>query len=254
MQAKKLRFINANLLKILAATLMLIDHIGMIFYDRFSPDTYWVLRKIGRLSMPLFAFAIAEGCRYTRNKPLHFAMLFGLGLVCFFVYAIALSQIYYSILITFSFSIACIYALQFVKLSFCDPQSKTWQKITSPLLFIGAIVATYLFCYYNPVDYGFWGCMLPVFASLFDFHRIPAPTLLQKTDVLPLRVLTMAIGLAILSFNVTFPHEISAWSLLSIPILLLYNGKKGKWNLKYLFYIFYPAHLIVLYLIELLIS
>lgn len=246
MPIKKIRFINADLLKLLAAALMLIDHIGMIFFDRFSPDTYWILRKIGRLSMPLFAFTIAEGCRYTRNKPLHLAMLLGLGLICFFTYAIALDQIYYNILITFSFSVVIIYALQFMKLSLCDKQSKLWQKISAPPLFICTIVLTYVFCYYNAVDYGFWGCMLPVFASLFDFHRIPAPALLQKTDVLPLRVLTMAIGLILLTFNTTFPPKVAAWSLLTIPILLLYSGKKGKWKLKYFFYLFYPLHLVIL--------
>ncbi len=246
MPIKKLRFINADLLKLLAAALMLIDHIGMIFFDRFSPETYWVMRKIGRLSMPLFAFAIAEGCRYTRNKPLHLAMLLGLGLICLFGYAITLKQIYYNILITFSFSIVIIYAMQFMKISFCNRQSKLWKKICSPFLFIGAIVGTYVFCYFNPVDYGFWGCMLPVFASVFDFHRVPVPTLLQKTDVLLVRVLTMSIGLVLLVFNTTFPPKIAAWALLTIPILLLYSGEKGKWKLKYFFYVFYPAHLVLL--------
>ena len=227
---------------------MLIDHIGMIFFDRFSPDTYWILRKIGRLSMPLFAFAIAEGCRYTRNKPLHLAMLLGLGLICFFTYAIALDQIYYNILITFSFSIVIIYTMQFTKFSLGSRQKKSrlWQKTCAPFLFIGAIAATYAFCYYNDVDYGFWGCMLPVFAALLDFRNVPAPTLLQKTDVLPLRVLTMAIGLLILVYNTTFPPKIAAWALLSIPILLLYSGKKGNLKLKYFFYVFYPLHLALL--------
>ena len=44
------------------------------------------------------------------------------------------------------------------------------------------------------------------------------------------------------------------FSLLVIPLLLMYNEKRGKYNLKYLFYIFYPVHLIVIYLIYLLIS
>ena len=225
---------------------MLIDHIGMAFYHRFPPDFALFLRTVGRLSMPLFAFAIAEGCRYTRNKALHLAQLLGLGLVCFFVYAIALNEIYYNILITFSCSVVCIYALQFLKFSIFDKRRKAWQKICAPFAFIGAIAATYVFCYFNPVDYGFWGCMLPVFASLFDFRGVPVPTLLQKTDVLPLRVLTMAIPLAILIFNTAFPSKIAAWSLLTIPLLLLYNGEKGKWKLKYFFYIFYPLHLALL--------
>ena len=36
------------------------------------------------------------------------------------------------------------------------------------------------------------------------------------------------------------------YSLLAIPLLLLYSGKRGKANLKYFFYIFYPVHLAVL--------
>ena len=60
---KKLRILNSNSLKLLAAVFMFIDHLGLIFY----PDLLW-LRMLGRLSMPLFAFAIAEGCRYTRSE------------------------------------------------------------------------------------------------------------------------------------------------------------------------------------------
>ena len=170
MPIKKIRFINADLLKLLAAALMLIDHIGMIFFDRFSPDTYWILRKIGRLSMPLFAFAIAEGCRYTRNKPLHLAMLLGLGLICFFTYAIALDQIYYNILITFSFSVVIIYALQFMKLSLCDKQSKLWRKICAPPLFISFVIITKsitdfggAYCLYLPLFLTFVAYLPPLF-------------------------------------------------------------------------------------------
>ena len=41
---------------------------------------------------------------------------------------------------------------------------------------------------------------------------------------------------------------------LIIPLLYLYNGKKGKCNLKYLFYVFYPAHLIILFFVNLLLG
>ena len=169
MQVKKLRFINADFLKLLAAALMLIDHIGMIFFDRISPQSYWILRKIGRLSMPLFAFAIAEGCRYTRNKPLHFAMLFGLGLICFFVYAIALDQIYYNILITFSFSVGCIYALQFMKAKYgkksVPPCSLSAQ---SPLPICFVIITPWI------TDFGVACCpCLPLFSIFITYLPLP---------------------------------------------------------------------------------
>ena len=35
--------------------------------------------------------------------------------------------------------------------------------------------------------------------------------------------------------------------LLAILPLALYNGQRGKWNLKWLFYIYYPAHLVAIY-------
>ena len=40
--------------------------------------------------------------------------------------------------------------------------------------------------------------------------------------------------------------SVQYWSLLALPLLLCYSGRRGKGNLKYFFYIFYPAHLVVL--------
>ena len=44
------------------------------------------------------------------------------------------------------------------------------------------------------------------------------------------------------------------YSLLALPLLLLYSGKRGKANLKYFFYIFYPVHLVVLQGIDMLLG
>ena len=68
---KNARVLNANALKFLAAALMLVDHIGYLLF----PQALF-LRIIGRLSFPLFAFAISEGCRYTKNKTKHFLLIF----------------------------------------------------------------------------------------------------------------------------------------------------------------------------------
>lgn len=78
---QKLRIFNGNSLKILAAIFMLVDHIGILFYPQ---ELIW--RIIGRISMPIFAFMIAEGCRYTRNKAKHFLLPFCLGVICQIVY------------------------------------------------------------------------------------------------------------------------------------------------------------------------
>ncbi len=237
---KKLRILNGNTLKLLAALFMLIDHFGLIFF----PKLLW-LRAIGRLSMPLFAFAISEGCRYTRNKVKHFFMLFGLGAACQVVYYIFdPKNLYFGILITFSFSVLLIYALQFAKARLFDENGKAWEKYLCFLPFLLLLIGVSIFCKLFTVDYGFYGVLLPVFASLFDFHRIPAPDKLKKLDVLPLRVLCLAIPLCLLCFTHKGPlSPVIFYTLLTIPLLLLYNGEKGKRNMKYFFYIFYPLHL-----------
>ena len=53
-------------LKIIAAAAMLIDHIGAYLLPQVR-----ILRIIGRIAFPIFAFMIAEGCRYTKNKKYH---------------------------------------------------------------------------------------------------------------------------------------------------------------------------------------
>ena len=222
------KLLTGNALKILAALFMTIDHIGVILFPRVL-----ALRIIGRLALPIFAFMIAEGCKYTRNKKKYFGMVFGLGAVCQIVYYFFDGSLYLSILITFSLSILMIYALQFCK------QKKT---VLSGLAFAASVLAVYLLNRWLTIDYGFWGCMLPVFAAL------PHGT---KYDTLPISTTTLGIGLALLGISM---DPIQCLALLALPLLYAYNGKRGRLNLKYFFYIFYPTHLVILEGIAMLVS
>ena len=147
---------------------MLIDHMGLILF----PDVE-IFRIIGRLAFPIFAFMIAEGCRYTKNKLRHFLMIFILGLLCQIVYIVddpksGLS--YMGILITFSFSIGVIYALQLFKKLLLAEKKKPIAIISSAILLIASIFTVYVFNSIIELDYGFFGAMLPVFASIFMFE------------------------------------------------------------------------------------
>lgn len=242
---KKMRIFNGNTLKLIAAITMLIDHVGVIFYNYLTAPQYLALRIIGRLSMPLFAFMIAEGCRYTKNKLKHFLMMFGLGAGCQAVYFFLSGDTYLNILLTFSLSALICYAMDFFKTCLFAKDTPIWKTLTAAALFVGSIAAAYTLCRFLTFDYGFWGVMMPVFANVFSFHRIPAPDKLKKLDVLPLRVLCFAISLVMCMLTNLF-IEITVYSLLTLPLLFLYNGEKGKRNVKYLFYIFYPLHLAAL--------
>lgn len=245
-ELKKFRFLNANAIKFMAAAFMLADHIGLLWNIPF-------LRIIGRLSMPLFAYMIDEGCRYTRNKIKHFLLIFLLGVACQLVYAVVEPhQIYLSILITFSISILLIYSLQYFKKCLFSGEKKVFKKVISGVVFFSSVALTYFINEVSTIkgksfyiDYGFWGCMLPVFASLLDFKQEWVKSRGARAALSILNALSFALGLVLLCvFN---PGGNQIYSLFALVPLLFYNGKKGALNTKYFFYIFYPLHLAVLY-------
>lgn len=217
---------SGNALKILAAVFMTLDHMGLMLF----PDQI-LFRILGRLTLPIFAYMIAEGCKYTRNRKKYFAMVFGLGAVCQIVYWFVDHSLYFSILITFSLSILMIYALQVWN------ETKT---AVSGLSFVALVTAVWWLNQVFTIDYGFWGCMLPVFAAL------PHKT---AYDRYPVSILTLGLGLIFLALDI---GGIQIFSVLALPLLLAYSGRRGRWNMKYFFYIFYPAHLVILEAIALL--
>ena len=221
------RPLSGNALKILAAIFMTLDHMGLMLFP-----SILLFRILGRFALPIYDFMIAEGCKYTRNRKKYFGMVFGLGAVCQTVYWFVDHSLYFSSLITFSLSILMIYALQ---------NWKQKRSLASAVLFAGAIAAVYGLNRIATIDYGFFGCMLPVFAAL------PHNT---KSDRYPVSILTLGLGLLLLAFDI---GDIQFFSLLALPLLLAYSGKRGKWKMKSFFYIFYPAHLVILEAIAMLI-
>ena len=62
-QTKKFSGLTGNQLKLIALFAMTCDHVGL----QLLPNVL-ILRILGRLALPIFAYMIAEGCRYTRNR------------------------------------------------------------------------------------------------------------------------------------------------------------------------------------------
>lgn len=223
MQENKFGVLNGNHLKLIAAAAMLLDHAGILLFP-------WVqlFRILGRLAYPIYAYMIAEGCRYTRNKPRYFLMIFGLGAACQIVYYFFSGDTYLNILLTFSLSILLTYLLQAMH------QAKTWQREALwSVLFCAGFLAVYGLDRILTIDYGFWGVMTPVFVSFAFVRSFPRWA----------SVLLLGAGLVLLADQW---GGVQWYALLSLPLLLLYSGKRGKANLKYFFYIFYPVHLAVL--------
>ena len=217
-----------SVIKIIAALTMLIDHAGLILF----PGQYW-MRIVGRIAFPLFAYCIAEGYRYTRHRLRYFLQIFLLGVGCQIVYYIAERDWYLGILLTFSFSICLMELARRFKAAFQSENKKAawlWG-----LTLLAAILAVWGFTTIVTVDYGFIGILLPFLAYL--------------PEEIGLRKGLFIAGILALAVDQYLPNGYVGqfFGLLAVPFLCAYNGKPGSHRMKWFFYIFYPAHLAILY-------
>lgn len=232
---KKYEILNANTLKIIALISMIIDHIGVMIF----PNALW-LRCLGRISLPIFAYMIAEGCKYTRSPIKYFLRIFILGALCQAVYFFAVGTLYLSTVVSFAFSVAAIFSIK----GMLSEKSGRRERILC-----GAALALILLLM---LTLRFPPKALQPLGILLDYGIFPflIPILLYFIPSKEWRICALIPLLYLLSLNYEW-EQLLAFA--ALPILLLYNGQKGKRNLKYLFYIAYPLHLGLIFLITLLI-
>ena len=238
---------SGSTLKIIACLLMAIDHVGLEIFPE-----YTIFRIIGRLAFPLFAFFIAEGCKYTKNRLKRFLTVFIVGAILFVFYLFYMGEAYGNIFLTFSVSILIIYLLQFTKKQIFE-SGKWWIAILALTLFVSTLWITYFVFEKIHFEYGFWGMMVPVAVSLFEFSRVRVPDKVKRLDCFPTSLVLFSLSLIPLSIFGRMA-DIQFYCLFTIPLVALYNGKAGNRKMKYLFYIFYPAHLVIIEGIVLLIQ
>lgn len=208
----KLKKLSGNQLKIIALISMTIDHIGVQIYPQFI-----ILRIIGRLAFPIFAYMIAEGCAHTKNRKKYLLTICLTAFLCQIVYYFAERSLDQCILVTFSLSIMLIYI--------------TDRKNT--ILSLLALTACFYVTQVVNIDYGFFGIILPLLIYI-------GKTSAQK-------LMLLATGLVLVSLT---NFSIQWYSLLSIPLIALYNGQRGNFRMKNFFYIYYPLHLVIIYFIS----
>ena len=227
MEQPKLQ-LTSNELKLIALISMTIDHIGLFLFPQLK-----LLRIIGRLAYPIFAFMIAEGCRHTSNRLRYFLGVFGLGLMLQVFFWYTRHSLYQHILITFSMSIVLIFSLRQAA-----KKGGVWAVIAGLSLAAEVFICLFLKKYLPKrgfkIDYGLCGVLLPV---LIDAAR-------TRTQ----RIAAAAAGMTAVCL---YAGGIQWYSLLALPLLALYNGQRGSYRLKYLFYVYYPLHLVLLECIRL---
>lgn len=220
--------ISGNALKMFALLCMTIDHIGAHILNDYTP-----FRIIGRLAFPIFAYMIAEGCKYTHNKLKYFLTIFIEGIILQIFIFLLSDSTHMNVLITFSLSIGLIYAFDY---SLRSENNYNWVIPLMGIIFVmvicGELPEGFLSEYFH-IDYGFFGVMLPVMVYIFD-NRV-------------LKLLMFTSGLVFLSISMA---PIEWWSLISIIPLAFYSGERGKLKIKYLFHIYYPIHIVIILAIE----
>ncbi len=255
---------STTTLKVIALIAMAIDHIGY-----FIPGTPEWFRWIGRIAVPIFIFTLVIGFQYTSNRRAYLKRLymfsFGMAFINLLINYIFRDRSIEDLTTNFFaplFLIALILTLlekrQFkLILYFC-----LWQVVTFILcIFLADVIG---FPNFNSAvaNGHIWGSIL---GNIVLVEGGPLPILM---GVLLYRVLNSKINIALVYafFSLCFFYAsykwgylINGWNTLifafpsfqwrmiaAVPLIFLYNNKKGA-GMKYFFYIFYPVHIIILY-------
>ncbi|WP_034875248.1 TraX family protein [Bifidobacterium moukalabense] len=223
--------LDATMLKLIALVCMTLDHVGVFLL----PD-FMVLRMAGRLAFPIFAFFIAEGCDHTRHMARYLLAVLSVGMVCSSASYLAEGSLYQSIMITFACSIGLILSLDRARaaLPVRVPADGLWCAMFLMLLSACFLLFRMRIVPGLETDYGFWGVLTPVLAWLGgDMKR---------------RLSGLAFGLALVCIAPGgLPLGVQACSFLALPLLSLYNGRRGEHSYRMFFYAYYPLHIAVLH-------
>ena len=252
----KIRCLSSNQLKMIAAICMFIDHVTKVFYSsvsyriinpslvsgRISPEQlhlmHWfydhVLCGIGAIAFPVFAFAFAEGFSHTHSKKRYLLRLAIFALISEFPFDATFFGRYQeglpgwpwywyhqNVFFTYLQALCALWLIEQANRIKSKPVSVLLQGM---IVFIACYVAQ--FVVYG--DYRGYGVLL-----------ISVAYLLRRNRVYQI--------LGIILTKVVFDRSYYPISfLISLILILLYNGKRGEKNLKPFFYGFYPIHIAII--------
>lgn len=232
MNLKSFKILDGSILKLIAIITMLIDHLALILLSNESFATeailtigskqisiYFILRKVGRLAFPIFCFLITQGFLHTKNLKKYLLNLLVFAFVSEIPFNLMISgKLFYlgkqNIYFTLLLGVIALWTI--------DNISNSFKKFLILALIIAAAIIL-------KVDYGQTGVMLIIL--IYILRDMPA---VQAILALPF----LSGGYA---------------ALCSFVPINMYNGKRGFIKgkaLKYLFYAFYPLHIIILLLIK----
>lgn len=226
--------LNSNQLKLIALAAMTVDHFtSVIFPDYPTGPLILLLHIIGRIAAPIMWFFIAEGFHYTRNFGKYASRLFLFAIVSHFAYNFAFGIPFIPFQTSVFNQTSVIWALAWglvaLKIDTSEnPRLKPWMKTVAI-----SLICIVTFC----AD---WSSIAVLAIVYLGRYRVN----FKKQMIGMVSPVVMYTIVYMLFVNPVY-GALQMFVILSIPLLRLYNGKRGDWKgMKWLFYLYYPAHLI----------
>ena len=271
-------------IKIIASVTMVIDHIGAIFFNPLpDPVQSLILRGIGRIAFILYAFCLAEGFYHTHNRKKYALRLLAAAILVEPVFntvcVSGMEKIYQSQNVIFTFFIAfcTMWIVEKIKHS---ERIKAKVALIIPSVIMGLLMAEVIRSEYGCMGvglvlvfyflrekkvalfisafltYGIGVVIVNHVSERLYFYRVYLAKVKEYTELgeeLLLKNTTFGWQQISIAFKITsgdidyFLKYCIVGPIVALIIIMLYNGKKGRELPKLAFYIFYPAHLMLLH-------
>ncbi|MGI6793772.1 TraX family protein [Bacteroides sp. KG68] len=216
--------LSGSALKVIAILSMVIDHCACFLMNE-STMAYEVMRCVGRIAFPVFAFLIAEGFAHTRNRNRYFGLLLGFAIVSEIPwYLLNGADGTHNVMFTLALGVVALASFEILK--------------KDGTLCICTILLIAWFATWSGVDYEWRGVLMIVIFYLFDKNTSLSGRMTQLLCAFPLMMHYGIIG-----------------AMHACIVIFFYDGTRGFIRgsmAKYGVYAFYPMHLLVIYAYQLL--
>ena len=219
---------------------MTLDHVLWVLWPHYQ-HRWWLLclHAIGRITAPIMWYFIAEGYLHTHDFKKYALRLLLFAFVSHFAYCFAFGNPFLPFSTGEIFNqTSVIWSLFWglITIRLFDSDLKTWLKF---LLLVPILAVSF------PSD---WSC-IAVMAILYHWGKRGS----FAKRMFWMMVWTAAYALVFFLFIDKIYGVLQLCTALSIPLLYLYNGQRGTWKgMKWFFYIYYPAHLVLVGILRLL--
>lgn len=223
---------NGFILKMIAIITMFIDHYTAILIPQNTME-YVIGRSIGRLAFPIFCFLLVEGFYHTKNVNKYLLRLGIFALISEIPFDLAFTDSTYkygflshqNIFFTLFIGLCVIYLMSIIEKRYSNNMIMV-NILDCIMVVVGCSAASFL-----ATDYSFMGVLMIVTFYLFR----------ERKSILTIVLLIV---------NNLLGGPLQLLATLSMLFICFYNGDRGPKFNKYIFYGFYPLHILILYLIK----